>query len=329
MDTLTHALMGVALAALPMPRRWERPGATPRRAAILASVVAAELPDLDYLLPAKDAVLHTLSAHRGYSHSLLAAPVVALVAALLSKALFRRAAFAHLYGRALLSVPIAHLLPDLWTGWGTRLLLPLSDRRLALDWTMVVDPVFTAPLLVAALWAAARRHQYGRAMALGASASALYVALRIALSMHLTHEVAEAYPRAASVHVFPELLSVTRWRYVARFDADYVAGTVALGAAPAEAARHLALPTGPIPEDLQHVPTVREALRWARFPVVSTTALAAAGRRVNVADLRYHLGGEPTLSFVIDVEPDGRIRNARLERGGNAAELLRRFRAKR
>jgi inner membrane protein len=329
MDTLTHGLIGVALTALPMPRRLERSGSTPLRAAILASVLAAELPDLDYLLPAKDAVLHTLSAHRGYSHSLLAAPVVALVATLLSKALFRRAAFASLYARALLSVPMAHLLPDLWTGWGTRLLLPLSDRRLALDWTMVVDPLFTGPLLVAALWAACRRERFRRAMALGASASALYVALRIALSMHLTHEVARAYPRAASVHVFPELLSVARWRYVARFGAEYVAGTVALGETPNEAARHQALPTGPLAEELRSVPTVREALRWARFPVVSSSALDGSARRVNIADLRYHLGGKPTLSFVIDVEPDGRVRSARLERGGSAAELLRRFRANR
>src|SRR5687768_9409204 len=137
MDTLTHGLLGAALAALPLPRRLEAPGSVPVRAALLVSVLAAELPDLDYLLPAEDAVLRTLSAHRGFSHSLVAVPVVALAAALLTKALFRRSALAALYCRALLCVPLAHLLPDLWTGWGTRLLLPFSERRLALDWTMV------------------------------------------------------------------------------------------------------------------------------------------------------------------------------------------------
>jgi inner membrane protein len=329
MDTLTHGLLGVALAALPLPRRLEAAGAVPLRAAVVASVLAAELPDLDYLLPARDAVLHTLSAHRGYSHSLLAVPVVALVATLLTKGLFQRAAFTGLYMRALISVPLAHLLPDLWTGWGTRLLLPLSDLRLALDWTMVVDPVFTAPLLVGALCAAFRRDQFRRAMGLAAAASVLYVALRITFSTHLTHEVAQAYPRAASVHVFPELLSVTRWRYVARFDADYAVGTVALGEAAVETARHRALPTGPVTDELRRVPTVREALSWARFPIVSTTGLEATVRRITIADLRYHLAGKPTLSFVIDVGPDGRVQNARLDRGGSAAELLRRFRENR
>ena len=231
--------------------------------------------------------------------------------------------------RALISVPLAHLLPDLWTGWGTRLLLPLSDQRLALDWTMVVDPVFTGPLLGAALWAVFRRKQFRQAMGLAAAASALYVALRITSSMHLSHQVARAYPRAVSVHVFPELLSVARWRYVARFDADYAVGTVALGEAVVEAARHRALPTGPVADELRRVPTVREALSWARFPVVSTRQLDAAGRRITIADLRYHLAGQPTLSFVIDVGEDGRVQNARLDRGGSAGELLRRFRENR
>lgn len=325
MDTLTHGLLGAALVALPLPRRFETPDATPRRAALLASVLAAELPDLDYLLPARDAVLHTLSAHRGYSHSLLAAPVVALLAALLTKALFRRAALRTLYARALLSVPLAHLLPDLWTGWGTRLLLPLSDRRLALDWTMVVDPVFTGPLLLAVLWSTFRREQFRRAMAFAAAACALYMALRVGSLLHLTARVASAYPRARSVHVFPALLSVTRWRYVARFDAEYAIGSVALDEPPLEAARHRALPTGPIAHDLQRVATVREALSWARFPVVSTIVLDSSVRRVSIADLRYHLSGAPTLSFVIDVARDGTVQQARLERGGSAAELLRRF----
>ena len=49
----------------------------------------------------------------------------------------------------------AHLLPDPWTGWGTRLFLPFSTPGFALDWTMVLDPLVTLPLLVAAVVACA------------------------------------------------------------------------------------------------------------------------------------------------------------------------------
>jgi inner membrane protein len=326
MDTLTHGLLGVALAALPLPSRLEPAGSVPVRASVLVSVLAAELPDLDYLLPAEDEVLHTLSAHRGYSHSLIAAPVVALVAALLAKTVFRGAALKALYWRALLVVPLGHLLPDLWTGWGTRLLLPFSERRLTLDWTMVLDPLVTLPLLIAAVWALARRQQFRRAMAIGASVAALYVAARVGLSAHLTSKVSAAYPGAHSVHVFPSLLGVAKWRYCARLGDEYAAGYVSLGAAPVEAARHQAWPSGPLATELREVATVSEALSWARFPVVRTQTLSAGTRRVTVADLRYHLGGKPTLTFVIDVEQSGRVKQARLDRGGDPAELLRRAR---
>lgn len=325
MDTLTHGLLGVALAALPLPRRLDDAGRTPLRAALLVSVLAAELPDLDYLLPAEDAVLHALSAHRGYSHSLIAVPAVALAATLLTLALFRRASFAALYTRALLCVPLAHLLPDLWTGWGTRLFLPWSEARVALDWTMVIDPLFTAPLALATLWGALRRHQLRRALALGSAAAALYVVLRVASSAHLTREVARAYPSATSVHVFPALFGVTRWRYVARVGSDYAAGTVALGRRPSEAARHSALPIGSMDGAPGQAPTVREALSWARFPIVTVAPLDAHTTRVSIADLRYHLGGAPTLTFVIDVDRAGEVRAARLERGGSARELWQRL----
>jgi len=325
MDTLTHGLLGVALAALPLPRRLDAACVTPLRASLLVSVLAAELPDLDYLLPADDAVLHTLSAHRGYSHCLLAAPAVALVAALLTQLLFRRAAFAALYARALLGVPLAHLLPDLWTGWGTRLFLPFSERRWALDWTMVIDPVFTAPLALAAIWAALRRRQFRPAMALGAGTAVLYVLLRVASAAHLQDELRRAYPSAASVHVFPALLGVTRWRYVARLGNAYAVGSVALGQRPQEAARHPTPPIGFVDTASARAPTVREALSWARFPVVSTTPLYPALTRVSIADLRYHLDGAPTLTFVIDVDDVGQVKAARLDRGGTPRELLQRL----
>lgn len=324
MDTLTHGLLGLALAALPMPKRLGDAGAKPLRAAIVVSVLAAELPDLDYLLPARDAVLQTLSAHRGLSHSLAAAPVVALAAALLTKAWCRSTAFALLYVRALLAVPLAHLLPDLWTGWGTRLLLPFSEQRLALDWTMVLDPWFTLPLASAALWAAFQRVRFRRAMALGAVLSAVYLGARLALLASLTPMVASAYPSASSVHVFPAPFTLTRWRFVARTGEEYAVGSVGPAAGAVELGRHRAQPDAPLPEALRHVPTVREALAWARFPVVKRVTLDANAERVSIADLRYHLAGQPTLTFVLDVERGGRVRSARLERGGSPRDLLRR-----
>ncbi len=328
MDTLTHGLLGAAVGAMPLPRWLVAPDESPRapRAAVLVGILAAELPDIDYLLPAGDAVLHMLKAHRGLTHALIAAPLVALVAAVLAKLVFRQTRLGPLYVRALVAVPLAHLLPDLWTGWGTRVLLPFSDQRIALDWTMVVDPFFTIPLVVAAGWALFRRVSWRRALLLGVAVSGIYLGLRISTAQHLMGVVRKAYPQAASVHVFPAPLAVARWRYVARFEGEYAAGSVALGSAPEEQARVSPLPTGPVPGVLAAVPTVREALAWARFPVVRVGPASISGHRIEIADLRYHLHGEPTLTFVITIADNGTVADAHLDRGGSASELLRRWR---
>jgi inner membrane protein len=326
MDTLTHGLLGAATALVALPRRPsdQQSEASTTRAAIVVGVLAAELPDLDYLLPAGDEVLHALRAHRGLSHALIAVPVVALVAALVTKLWFRRARLGELYARALFAVPIAHLLPDLWTGWGTRLLLPFSERRLALDWTMVVDPFFTLPLLVALSAVALRRADFRRAFRWGVLVSGAYLVVRVALLQAASAEVRRAYPAAHGVSVFPALFGLTRFRYVASVGGEYRAGSVAIGSAPEEEARAAPFPTGHLPEGVASVPTVREALDWARFPVVRAEP-EGGGYRVEVADLRYHLRGQPTLAFVMSVS-EGRVTAARLERGGSARELFDRYR---
>jgi inner membrane protein len=319
MDTLTHGLLGAAAGALPLPKKW---GETSPRAALLAGIIAAELPDLDYLLPAADDVLHTLQAHRGLTHSLLAAPFIAVVAALVAKLIFREKNFLPLYLRALLAVPLAHLLPDLWTGWGTRLFLPFSGERLALDWTMVLDPYFTAPLVLAAILAVrAKKRVYYFA---GLTITAAYLIVRIALAAYLKTQVEPNYPATAKIHVFPAPLAVFSWRYVAEVENSYVAGTIELGHAPAEHARVDRNTRANIPPALSAIPTVREALDWARFPVAVLSSVEDK-QRVEVADLRYHLRGAATLKFVVTVK-DGKVVEAHLDRGGSAKDLFQRWR---
>jgi inner membrane protein len=324
MDNLTHGLLGAAVGAL------RRPDGSPLshtdRATLLACVVAAELPDLDNLLPSQNPALHDLQAHRGLSHSLLFAPVVALVATVLARLVFRGARPLPVFLFSLLSTLFAHLLPDLWTGWGTRLLLPFSDARLALDWTLVVDPFVTLPLLVGAVWAWRRRRTgaWRRALLVGLGISALYVGARVAVRAHLQHSLQAAHPHAENVAVFPTWLGLGTWRYVVQMQDIYWAGELRMFGPAAELHRVPVPPPDALSPEMRAVPTVREALAWARFPVVERRGL-----QVRVADLRYHLRGQPTLTFVIDLEqgPAGlQVREARLERGGSARELLKRWR---
>jgi inner membrane protein len=327
MDNLTHGLLGLAVGALRRPDSAAPPLSATDKAVLLGCVLAAELPDLDTLLPAENSVVHALQAHRGLSHALLFTPVIALAATAVARLVFRSARTRPVFLSSLLSVTLAHLLADLWTGWGTRVLLPFSDRRLTLDWTMVVDPLVTLPLLAGAAVAWRRRALWRRALLVGAALCAAYLGLRIGLQTALSSRVRATYPAAERVQVFPALLSVTTWRYVAVLPEHYAAGTVSALGAPHEQARP-PLPTPEaLPSALRAVPTVREALAWARFPVVTSAPAPEGGTRVRIGDLRYHLQGRPTLEFVLELDANLRVRHAQLERGGSARELLRRWRS--
>jgi inner membrane protein len=347
MDSLTHALIGLTLGALRKPEATPGTPLTPTdRAVLLAAVLAAELPDLDYLWPAGDPVLRMLQAHRGISHALLAAPLVALAASGLAKLVFRAARFRPTYLVALASVLFAHLLADTWTGWGTRLFLPLTTARVTLDWMMVIDPWFTLPLAAGALFAVLRRSHFRRALLTGGAVAASYLALRIGLKQHATATVRASYP-VGTVTVFPEVLAVTRFRYVVSLGDGHAAGEVGLSSPAVETVRDFETHREPEKPLRRHwvsgifhcqshycaaeragrtAPALREALEWARFPVVRRSSTPSSGVRFEVADLRYYWGGKPTLTFVIEVDANHNQLAARLERGGTVRDLFGRWR---
>ena len=318
MDSLTHGLLGLAIGVLRRPDR-------DRVAVLVACVLAAEIPDLDYLWPAENSVLHSLMAHRGFTHSLLAVPWSRS-----RRPRSRSSFFAGLRGLDIpLSLPavlFAHLLADAWTGWGTRLALPFSDARVTLDWMMVVDPLFTLPLLVGALWGIRKRTLIRSALLWGAAVSCVYLAGRVAIRAELTSRVQETYPTAETVQVFPSWFGPSHWRYVAVFADRFAVGRVSTFAAPQEQANTSARAGRP-PEPSRQVE--RDCARGARVGTLPHSRRAAAstlGRAASIADLRYHLNGAPTLLFRIDLDGRGRVVSATLDRGGSARSLVERFR---
>ena len=129
MDNLTHSLIGLML------------GRVTGRSAMMM-VVAANLPDVDILSWAGGTLTY-LDVHRGYAHSLAAAPLMALIPMLL----FRSRNWASYF--ACLAGVLSHVLLD-WTNvYGIRLLLPFSGKWLHLDITDVVDPWILLVFLLA------------------------------------------------------------------------------------------------------------------------------------------------------------------------------------
>jgi inner membrane protein len=146
MDNLTHSLTG-ALTAKFIESRPTAPEEKSiyRRTFFWLFVLSANLPDIDVLLGLIGDPILSIKYHRGITHSLLFAPVLALVPSTLFVFFSKVKNIKLLWIIALLGV-VLHILFDLVTSFGTQILLPLSGTRYALDWMFIVDPVFTVGL---------------------------------------------------------------------------------------------------------------------------------------------------------------------------------------
>jgi len=140
MDPFTHGLVGAAAAGATATSR--------HRAAACSGFVAALLADLDVLLSRADDPLYQLEFHRQFSHSLLFVPVGALLATMLLWWPMRnKISRKGLYLACFSGYATAGLL-DACTSYGTQLLWPFSEARIAWNLTPVVEPVITFGLMV-------------------------------------------------------------------------------------------------------------------------------------------------------------------------------------
>lgn len=154
MDILTHGLLGGALAQSCGRKEDARP-------ATLTGFLAALLADADALIRSDADPLLTLEYHRQFTHSLIFIPVGALLVALLLWPLIRRywrsVGFGRVYLYAFLGCATSGLL-DACTSYGTHLLWPFTDERIAWSVVSIFDPLFSL-ILIVALTAGLRWHK--------------------------------------------------------------------------------------------------------------------------------------------------------------------------
>ena len=171
MDPLTQGVLGAAL-----------PQATAARARFAASAgllgfLAGMAADLDVLIRSSSDPLLFLEYHRQFTHSLIFVPFGGLFCALILHALLgRRRGLSFRQSWLFCTLGYAtHALLDACTTYGTMLLWPFSDVRVAWTTISIIDPLFTLPLLFAVVLAGRRsRPLYAR---LGLLWACFYMAL--------------------------------------------------------------------------------------------------------------------------------------------------------
>lgn len=324
MDNITHTLVGLMLSRAggfsSNPARGEK-------GASVAIMLAANAPDMDTYNFFNDSLAY-LQVHRGYTHALLFAPLVAVVPLLLVKA-FTRTKFTLVtlitYAGCLLAV-LSHLLLD-WTNvYGVRLMLPFSAKWYRLDSTDIIDPVILGVLLLAlaapALAALVTSEMGGRkrkAPGRGWAWFALLAVLLYDTGRWMAHDravsIVDAYnyrgAPAEHVNVFPVRFTLMRWRAVVEGNGFIYEVPIDLSQDFDAAGGHTEYPAISSPaidaakttRTFQVFESFNQLPFWTLLPVDDTV-------RVELLDLRFGSVQNPGFEAVAFVEPDHRIARA-------------------
>ena len=213
MDPITHAISGAVAARATAPKpNHDLPGPGARTA---AGTAAALFPDLDVILRLVDPLFY-LTYHRGVTHSLVMAPVWALLLAVAFSAISRwRYSWSTFYGVTLLGLVI-HIFGDLLNEFGTQIFAPLTTATFTLNTTFVVDPYLTGFLLAGLALSWWWRLNAGAA--LGLLACAVLIAVQATQYQHARALGADLAQRteapAATVHALPQPFSPFNWLVV-------------------------------------------------------------------------------------------------------------------
>lgn len=140
MDPISQGAIGAALS-----QSASKPKTL--RAYAIFGTLAGMAPDLDVLISSSTDPLLFLEYHRHFTHALVFIPMGALIVTSVLFRLWRHPlTFKQAYIAAFLGYA-THALLDACTTYGTQLLWPFSNMRIAWNTVSVVDPLFTLPLL--------------------------------------------------------------------------------------------------------------------------------------------------------------------------------------
>ncbi|MFT6102039.1 MAG: inner membrane protein [Candidatus Endobugula sp.] len=234
MDPLTQAVIGVVAAQQ----------VAKRRVLVLASVLGAlsgMASDLDVLIASNTDPLLALEYHRQFTHSLFFIPVGGFLCTLFFSVIFRRwlrkaeLSFKQVLVFCTLGYA-THGLLDACTTYGTQLLWPLSDVRVAWNTLSIIDPLYTLPILLLVILAVVKRKKPRLSRRLSVCALCWVVAYTVLGVMQRERAEAAALQVAqrrghtpVSVEAKPSFANILVWKVVYRTESRFYVDAMRVG----------------------------------------------------------------------------------------------------
>lgn len=309
MDSMTQVLLGGAIGGAVLGRRLGRK-------AVVGGAILGTLPDLDVMIDYGDAVAD-YTYHRGFSHSLWVlaglSTLLATLTVLLTPWHSRRHPARHAPSGGIASITpghwwlyftlclLTHPLLDAFTTYGTQLWWPLATPPVSWASIFIIDPLYSLPLLAAAL-VGLISGRVVRASQVGLALSCAYLAFGLGakaviddwLAPVLAERGLESAPRLIQPTPFNTLL----WRATIIDDDVYHETLVSLldDAPP----RLETFRRGATLEDAALATADGARLTWFAGPFLRYTSRERGGETLLVAtDLRLGFPGYHPFSFTL------------------------------
>lgn len=232
MDSLTQIVLGAAVGEATLGRKVGNK-------ALLWGAIAGTIPDLDVLyikLIGGDAI-DEIVLHRGFSHSILFAFLMAPILGWLVNWLYKKKQQADFKGWTTLffwSI-FTHPLLDSLTTYGTQLFLPFSDYRVSIASVFVVDLFYTLPFLLCVIGVSmlARTNSKRRLLnyvGLGLSSTYLLIGLlnKYLATQVFEHDLANKPDKMELVFTGVTPLNIVLWYGVAETEDSFHVGYYSL-----------------------------------------------------------------------------------------------------
>jgi inner membrane protein len=179
-DSITQAALGAAVGEALLGKKLGN-------RAVAWGLLFGTLPDLDVIFSRFLDTARQLEFHRGASHSLLLMIIASIALAKPLAKLWKKEKISTIRAGCFVFLAWStHVLIDCFTVYGTSVLWPFSETRVAFNNLFIIDPLYTLPLLVSLVWLCFCRSKKllskrARLLKWGLGISTAYVALTFGL----------------------------------------------------------------------------------------------------------------------------------------------------